>query len=155
MHRCATPGLLLLLLATACRPARSALPATPRAVTSPVTYFEIPVTDLDRAIRFYEAVFTLTLSRTTIDGHPMALFPAADGDTGATGALATGDSYVPSLDGTRVYFRVDAVDATLARAIAAGGRELYPATTVGPETRVAEFADSEGNRIALIGAPVK
>jgi predicted enzyme related to lactoylglutathione lyase len=120
------------------------------------TWFEIPAVDLERAIAFYEHVFEVALERTEIDGHHMALFPGPidlDGDTetGASGALASGDSYVPSLDGTRVYFRVHDVAATLRRAIDRGGRELYPVTDIGAEGLVAEFADSEGNRIALSG----
>lgn len=117
-----------------------------------VTWFEIPVVDLDRAVDFYEYVFGVELERTTIDGHPMALFPDSDG--GASGSLATGDSYVPSLDGTRVYFRVDDVAGALQRAIERGGQELYPVTDIGEPGLVAEFSDTEGNRIALAGPAV-
>lgn len=116
-----------------------------------VTWFEIPVVDLDRAVAFYEAVFGVELERTTIDGHPMALFPEASPGGGASGALAAGDSYVPSIDGTRVYFRVDDVAAVLARAEQHGGEVLYPVTDVSDQGRVAECCDSEGNRIALTG----
>ena len=56
----------------------------------------------------------------------MALFPAAAGEGGANVALARGESYVPSIDGTRVYFHVESIDETMARAIAKGGAELYP-----------------------------
>lgn len=121
----------------------------------PVSWFEIPAVDLDRAVRFYEAVVGVTLERTTIDGHPMALFPPADEPGGCSGAIATGDSYVPSLDGSRVYFGVDDVAATLARAIAAGGRECYPVTQVADDLVVAEFVDSEGNRVALSGPAIR
>ena len=107
--------------------------------------------DIERAVAFYEHVFELELERTVIDGHPMALFPDADEHGCASGALATGDSYVPSIDGTRVYFRVDDVAATLARAVERGGSELYPLTDVGEQGVVAECSDSEGNRIALSG----
>ena len=116
-----------------------------------VSWFEIPVVDIERAIAFYEYVFEVELERTVIDGHPMALFPDADESGSASGALATGDSYVPSIDGTRVYFRVDDVAATLARAVDRGGQVLYPITDVGEQGVVAEFADTEGNRIALSG----
>ena len=59
-------------------------------------HFEIPVQDLTRAIRFYEAVFEITLERAQIDGNEMALFPLLDGVAGCSGALAKGESYVPS-----------------------------------------------------------
>jgi predicted enzyme related to lactoylglutathione lyase len=81
----------------------------------------------------------------------MAMFPEADEPGRANGALAAGDSYVPSLDGTRVYFRVHDVAGTLARASEVGGTLLYPVTEIGEQGVVAEFADSEGNRIALSG----
>jgi hypothetical protein len=115
-----------------------------------VGYFEIPVTDLDRAVAFYEGLLDVRLERAVVDGHPMALFPPAEGVGQATGALAAGDSYVPSVDGTRVYFAVDDVPEVLARGVAAGARVLYPPTSVGDGDEVAELEDSEGNRIALV-----
>ncbi len=115
-----------------------------------VGYFEIPATDLDRAVAFYQDVLGTTLDREVVDGHDMALFPDADGDGEVTGAIATGDSYVPSVDGTRVYFAVDDVPEVLARGVAAGARVLYPPTSVGDGDEVAELEDSEGNRIALV-----
>ena len=47
--------------------------------------------------------------------------------------------------------RADVADAeqVLDLAVAAGGRVLYPVTEVEPGIRVAEFADCEGNRIAV------
>lgn len=114
-----------------------------------VSYFEIPVTDLDRAIAFYERVFGMTLERTEIDGNAMALFPAADDGKTIAGALGHGESYIPSRDGTRVYFAVDDIDETLARVRELGGNILYPRTEIGEWGAVAEFEDSEGNRIAL------
>lgn len=116
-----------------------------------VGYFEIPVTDLDRAVAFYEDVLGATLDREVVDGYPMALFPAAGGAGQATGALAQGDGYVPSLDGPRVYFRVDDVGAAVVRAVARGAQVLYPRTAVGDD-EVAEVSDSEGNRIAFLAA---
>lgn len=118
-------------------------------MTNPVCYFEIPVTDLDRAVAFYRAVFGCDFERAAIDGNEMALFPSDPAAGGASGALARGDSYVPGRQGARVYFRVADVPGALARAVAAGGRELYPPTAVPGYGWVAEFEDSEGNCVAL------
>ena len=115
---------------------------------NPVSYFEIPVSDMDRAVKFYEAVFALSLERTMIDGHEMALFPYNEDGSGISGALAKGDSYVPSASGPRIYFSVENIDETLSRAVAAGGKIAYPKTYVG-SFWVTEFRDSEGNQIAL------
>lgn len=116
-------------------------------------HFEIPVQDLTRAIRFYEAVFEIALERAQIDGNEMALFPLFDGMAGCSGALAKGESYVPSQDGTRVYLKVADIERTIARALTAGGESLYPVTRVSEQIRVAELRDPEGNRIALQEGP--
>lgn len=120
---------------------------------NPVVYVEIPVTDLDRAERFYRAVFGVALERTVVDGYDMALFPFAEGMPGAAVALAKGDVYVPTRQGAIVYFRVYDIPAVLARAEAAGGGVLYPMKDIGELGFVAEIADSEGNRIALSMPP--
>jgi hypothetical protein len=117
--------------------------------SNPIAYVELPVADLDRAMAFYTAVFGFALERQTIDGYEMALFPAAEGATGATGALVKGDVYKPSKSGAIVYFAVTDIDAVLAKAKARGSRILYDKKEVGAFGYVAEIEDSEGNRIAL------
>lgn len=114
-------------------------------------HFEIPVTDLERAIQFYETVFEIELERAEIDGNEMALFPLHEDKAGCSGALAKGDSYVPSLDGTRIYLVVNDIEKAMARALLAGAEALYPITRVTDNIKVAEFKDTEGNRIALHG----
>jgi predicted enzyme related to lactoylglutathione lyase len=111
-----------------------------------VAWFEIPVSDLERAARFYAAVFGKPLIRERVDGYDMAMFAGADGPEGA---LVKGDVYVPGKAGPILYFRVADIDAVMARANAAGGRTLYARKDIGPNGWVAEFEDSEGNRIAL------
>lgn len=113
-------------------------------------YFEIPVQDMDRAVAFYEAVVQITFEREIIDGNDMALFPYDDSAPGCSGALAKGDSYVSSRMGTRIYLNVGDLDSTLERALAQGGELIYPKTDTGGYGFVAEFADSEGNCIALL-----
>lgn len=111
-----------------------------------VFYFEIPVADIERAVTFYEAVFSCRMERLTVDGYEMALFPKGDG---ARGALAQGDVYIPAKTGPLVYFDVEQIDDVLARAVAAGGAILYAKKDIGENGFVAEMEDSEGNRIAL------
>lgn len=119
------------------------------ARANPVTYFEIPVADMDRAIQFYSTVFGYSFERTRIDGYEMALFPSSGGTDGAAGALAKGDVYVPSKNGVIVYFSVQDIDAVLALANDHGGATLYEKKSIGELGFVAEIEDSEGNRIAL------
>ena len=101
-----------------------------------------------RAIDFYESVLGVELTRSKIDGHDMALFPGSNDGTGVSGALAKGESYVPSTAGPRIYFFVEDIDETLDRAISKGSTIAYPKTAVG-DLWIAEFIDSEGNQIAL------
>ncbi|WOE76535.1 VOC family protein [Alterisphingorhabdus coralli] len=122
------------------------------AVHNPVLYFEIAVTDMDRAIAFYESIFGYSLSREQVDGYEMAFFPRADDAPGASGALAMGDVYIPSKNGAIVYFDVPDIDAVLVRATKKGAAILYPKKDLGEAGFVAEIEDSEGNRIALTQA---
>ena len=116
--------------------------------SNPVVYFEIPVTDIERAIKFYNAVFHFDFDKETIDNNEMALFPFAVENSGITGALAKGEIYKPTKDGVLIYFNTENIDETLKLATSNGGQILYPKTDNGIGL-VAEFKDTEGNRIAL------
>ena len=124
-------------------------------MSNPVVHFEIPVTNMDRAVEFYEAVFGYDLSRQEVDGYSMAFFPRNDGVIGASGALASGDVYKPSKEGAIIYFDVEDIDAVLHKAQERGGSLLYPKKDIGESGYVAELEDSEGNRIALSQAKTK
>ena len=113
-----------------------------------ISYCEISVADMDRAIEFYESAFNDVLERVQIDGHDMALFPFDEKRRGISGALAKGESYVPSRGGPRVYFSVQSIDQTLTRIRSLGAEIAYPKTLVG-NFWIAEFIDSEGNQIAI------
>lgn len=116
---------------------------------NPVVYFEIPVTNIERAMKFYSAVFSFEFSKTSIDHNEMALFPFNGKNSGITGALAKGEIYIPSKSGVLIYFNTENIENTLAKALQNGGKMLYPKTSIGALGFVAEFEDSEGNRIAL------
>ena len=116
--------------------------------SNPVVYFEIPVNDIDRAVKFYTAVFNFDFEKESIDNNEMALFPFVDGNSGISGALAKGEIYKPTKDGVVLYFKTEKIDETLKLATSNGGKVLFPKTDNGIGL-VAEFEDTEGNRIAL------
>jgi predicted enzyme related to lactoylglutathione lyase len=116
--------------------------------SNPVVYFEIPVANIDRAIKFYKAVFHFDFDQENIDNNEMALFPFVDENSGISGALAKGEIYKPTKDGVVIYFKTENIDETLKLAISNGGQILYSKTDNGIGL-VAEFEDTEGNRIAL------
>jgi predicted enzyme related to lactoylglutathione lyase len=122
-------------------------------VTNPVFHFEIPVLDMERAFTFYQDVLELKLRREKMDGYDMAFFPRDDDMPGCSGALAAGDVYKPSHQGSLIYFDVPDIDQVLLRAANHGAKVLYEKTNIGEAGYVAELEDSEGNRIALTQGP--
>ncbi len=116
---------------------------------NPVVWFEIPVSDMDRAVAFYEAVFETTLVRQEMGPLNMAWFPSEPGKIGSSGTLLKAESYVPSHQGTLVYLSVDDIEATLGRVAESGGKILNPKMAIGEFGFVGHFEDSEGNRVAL------
>ncbi|HUG98738.1 MAG TPA: VOC family protein [Gammaproteobacteria bacterium] len=113
------------------------------------TWFEIPVTDMARAVRFYTKAFGIELHEVTMGPSKMAWFPMAPNAPGSGGTLIHDEGYVPSREGSLVYLAVDDIDGTLARVTEAGGRTLLPKTNIGEHGNIAHFEDSEGNRVAL------
>ena len=114
-----------------------------------INWFEIPVRDLDRARRFYEATFAVELKPEVMEGMHMAVFPCEAPATG--GALLACPEGKPGDHGVVIYLHGgDDLSVPLARAVAAGATVLMPITELSPEIGfIAMFADSEGNRIGL------
>ena len=116
---------------------------------NPVAYFEIPVTDMERAQNFYSKLLDVDFEMIEVHGNQMALFPFHEGNKGISGALAKGDIYKPSLQGSLVYFNVNDIDLTLKKAVALNAEILFPKTKAENFGYVAEIKDCEGNRIAF------
>lgn len=115
-----------------------------------VVWFDIPVTDLDRAVRFYEAVTQSKMQRHTLEnGDETALFASQDG--GVTGSLYKSPEDKPSEFGSRVYLNAEpSIDDWIERVKSAGGRIAVDKTEVpGVGGYYAYFIDSEGNRVGL------
>ncbi|WP_298904286.1 VOC family protein [uncultured Psychroserpens sp.] len=115
-----------------------------------VGWFEIPVHDMDRAKLFYESVFNVDIAIHDFGGMLMGWFPFDEKKPGATGTLIKQESYVPSQEGTLVYFMSKDVQQELDRIEDAGGIIYQPKTEISPEHGyMAVFIDTEGNRVAL------
>lgn len=142
--------LILILGFSSCKPPQTKNNNKNMSKTNPVVYFEIPVDDLERAEKFYTAVFNFSFEKEIIDHYEMVLFPFEEKNSGITGALAKGDVYRPSKNGVIIYFKTENIDATLDKVLQQGGKILYPKRIDEKYGfAVAEFEDSEGNRIAL------
>jgi uncharacterized protein len=147
-------GVLIHILTSCAENQQTTIKQTDKNVmkkSNPVVYFEIPVNDIERAINFYKVVFHFDFEKETIDSNEMALFPFSEENSGISGALAKGEIYKPTKDGVVIYFNTENIDETLNLATSNGGKILYPKTDNGIGL-VAEFEDTEGNRIALYQA---
>jgi len=118
-----------------------------------VGWFEIPVTNMERAIRFYETLFGIKLKREKVGNVDMAWFPGNMESIGASGSLVYHpESYKPSKDGTLIYFSSQYGDIAreLSKVKEAGGTVIQPKTLITDDIGyMAICTDSEGNRIAL------
>ena len=115
-----------------------------------VGWFEIPVNDMDRAKTFYETVFKVEIKNVEFDGLKMGWFPDNNGAYGSIGTLIKQSSYVPSKEGTLIYFISKDVQLELDRVEAAGGKIGLEKTQISENNGfMGVFIDTEGNKIAL------
>ena len=116
-----------------------------------VAWFEIPVVDFDRAKKFYEAVIEESLTDYLMPEPNMlySVFPYEQGQ-GVGGALMKHPECNPSADGVTIYLPGgDDLTPSLERAEKAGAKVIIPKTSIGENGFMAQFIDTEGNRIAL------
>ncbi|TAL67760.1 MAG: VOC family protein [Bacteroidetes bacterium] len=118
-----------------------------------VGWFEVPVTNMERAMKFYETVLNIQLNRQKMDALDMAWFPWDETGTGSSGSLCCHpDYYKPSPDGVLIYFTCPSGDLAneLSKVESAGGKVLMPKTLINEEYGYyALILDTEGNRVSL------
>jgi len=113
-----------------------------------VRWVEIPSTDFERAVIFYNNVFQLQLEPLDFGTEKMACLPNDEG------AVFWAPGYTPSANGVIVSFDTGTkLDETLQRIVEEGGKIVRPKTKIEAENRgyFALFIDSEGNRLGLYG----
>lgn len=114
-----------------------------------ISWFEIPATDFDRAVEFYETLLDVTLIHESMDGNLLGVFPFKDGQI--SGCVLSGAKAVPSETGTVIYLKaLPNLQTVLSRVDDAGGLITKAATPLPSGKGVhAQIIDSEGNRIGL------
>lgn len=121
-------------------------------MASAVNWFDIPVTDMNRAKAFYSTLLGGELHDEANDvamgkAGAMAILPFQDG---VGGALMQGDDYTPSRQGSIVYLNGgDDLSVPLGKVEAAGGKVLTDKISIGENGFIAFFLDTEGNRVGL------
>lgn len=119
-------------------------------VANPVTWFEIYVTDLERARAFYESVFGYVMTPVQTDGSFKAYhFPGQVPHFGAMGALMHHPMREPSSEGSIVYFHCEDAGLLSNLALKHGGLIHRAKWGIGADGFIALIGDSEGNTIGL------
>ena len=122
-----------------------------------ISWFEIPTKDINRAQKFYETIFGISMMPMDMPNIKMRMFPLDDMMAQVGGALVdSGGFHLPSeLMGPLIYLNANPdVQLVLDKIEAAGGKILVPKTEISPEYgSMAVFLDTEGNRIALHAVP--
>ena len=114
-----------------------------------VSIFEIPATDISRAIDFYQAILDIKIEKMDMPEMQMGILPY-DGQM-VTGVIIKAEGYKPSVDGVTIYLNGgDNLQVILDKVEKSGGKILVPKTLHADESGYfATFIDSEGNKIGL------
>ncbi len=107
-------------------------------------FFEIPVIDRERAVKFYTEIFDIELKWQNNDGYYMAFFPEMGG------ALVQGEGYEAGSAGCVFYLTCGAdLQGILDKVETAGGKISLPKMSIGEFGFAAHIIDSEGNKVGL------
>jgi predicted enzyme related to lactoylglutathione lyase len=119
--------------------------------TNAINWFEIPVTDMARAKKFYENIFSIQLHDAEMPDAKMAFFPADAINGKVGGALVKGPYHKPSAEGAKLYLNGNPdLQQVLDRIEEAGGKISSPKELIDPQSGyMGFFIDTEGNHVAL------
>lgn len=111
-----------------------------------ISWFEIPVLNMNRAKEFYQTIFDITLHDMPMQETNYAFWD----NEGVGGALAQGTGYIPSETGSLCFLNGgDDLNNVLNKVHDAGGTIVQSKTSIGPHGFIARFIDTEGNLVAL------
>jgi predicted enzyme related to lactoylglutathione lyase len=122
--------------------------------TNVITWFEIPVSDIDRAKTFYETILDIEMVMRKDGDDEAVFFPfnphivqATSGRV--TGVLSKSERNTPSGNGTVIYINASpSIQTVLDKVEQAGGKIIAPKMQI-PAGFIAIISDSEGNKVGL------
>ncbi|RED45767.1 VOC family protein [Aestuariispira insulae] len=113
-----------------------------------IVWGELPVTNLEKSIDFYQAVFKTELRIDDTGPQKIAMFVAADGDGGVAGHLYEGKPPASGTGPTLHFIVPDQLEDAMARVTEAGGKVVSDPIGI-PPGRFAYAEDLDGNSIGL------
>lgn len=117
--------------------------------SNPVGWFDIHVSNLNRAKKFYETVFNIQLIDLPLEWGKQALFPFNQENPNISGALVEKTDFVADGNNTVIYFESEDCLTEEGRIEKTGGKIVRPKMSIGDFGFVSIFIDSEGNTIGL------
>ncbi len=116
-----------------------------------VSWAEIPVTDFQRAKKFYSEIYDYEMPEMQMGPSLMGFLLMDQDPDSVGGAIVKSDGFMPSKQGSRIYLNGgNDLDTVLNRVEAAGGKIIDPKTQITPEYGYyATFEDTEGNYVSL------
>ena len=116
-----------------------------------VVWFEIPVTDFDRAKKFYSEICDYEMPEQIMGPSRMGFFLMNHEKGGIGGAIIAGEGYTPGKTGTKVYLQAgDDLTSVLDKIESAEGKVILPKTLITEEIGYfVIFEDTEGNHVCL------
>ncbi|POY35148.1 VOC family protein [Solitalea longa] len=114
-----------------------------------INWFEIPVSDFDRAKKFYSHILAFDMVEMLMGTDRMGFFPSEAGSV--SGAIVSGKNHHPGQSGVYIYLNCgDNMSDVLNKIAEVGGKIDTPKTIISPEYGYYAFIiDSEGNKIGL------
>ena len=116
---------------------------------NPVRWFEIYVQDMNRARRFYESVFNVTLERLNSPDVEMWSFPMQMDQMGTAGSLVRIEGVPSGGNSTIVYFACADCGVEESLVEKHGGKIRRAKMSIGEYGYVSLVYDTEGNMIGL------
>tara|TARA_B100000809_G_C15133418_1_gene529452 strand:- start:431 stop:808 length:378 start_codon:yes stop_codon:yes gene_type:complete len=117
-----------------------------------INWFEIPVNNYERAKKFYSEILALEIMDHDMGDKKMkyGIFPYDMEGGGVGGAIVQMEEMKPSMDGSTVYLNGgNDLSVAFSKVEAGGGKIFMPKTEIGENGFIAQFTDTEGNRVAL------
>ena len=119
-------------------------------MTNAINWFEIPATDYNRAKKFYSTLMGEDIVDVPMPNMKYGIFPYDMENKCVGGAIVEMEGVTPSMDGSTVYLNGgDNLSVALSKVEMAGGKIIMPKTEIGENGFIAQFSDTEGNRVAL------
>ncbi len=115
-----------------------------------LNWFEIGVSDFERAKKFYESVFGIEMPVMDFGPVKMGMFPSEPNNGKVGGAICKSEFHKTGAGGGLIYLNGNPdLAIALSKVEAAGGKVLMPKQSIGEFGFSAVMLDTEGNAVAL------